>query len=352
MKILYAAAAAALLSFATPTPISAQSGVVRWLPQTQPSSVGPLMLGVARSDLSWKTLVATYDGRSDAMRVLAAAPRGRQFSMVGEASVLLIEYHPQPDQPSFAFLCSLARGTCAETAPPPDYATDYIPLGDDRVLSLSPAGAMVYEQATGSWHAVPRRPRGTYGTPVRLANGDVLVSGGVSGLDDFMGDAVAVSHLFSAATETWIATGSLDEARVGHTATLLPDGDVVVIGGHQRSVDAQAVERLDLESSEWEVVLAAWPGRTGHSATLLSDGTILVLGGGLEIDGYPRTFESVVIGPATASWRSVPIAVGQHSGHAAYLLSEQEIVLLGGNCPLARGQEYCPPERYSLALVE
>jgi hypothetical protein len=55
-----------------------------------------------------------------------------------------------------------------------------------------------------------------------LPDGQVLVSGGAS---------LATAELYDAATATWAFTGSLNQARNSHTATLLPDGTVLAAGG-------------------------------------------------------------------------------------------------------------------------
>jgi hypothetical protein len=57
----------------------------------------------------------------------------------------------------------------------------------------------------------------------------VLAAGGAGNLSDM--SFVADANLFDPSSGTWTATESLIVARKFHTATLLPDGTVLVAGG-------------------------------------------------------------------------------------------------------------------------
>jgi len=64
-------------------------------------------------------------------------------------------------------------------------------------------------------------------TATLLPNGKVLVAGGL----DISNNALASAELYDPTSGTWTATGSLATARYVHTATLLPNGKVLVVGG-------------------------------------------------------------------------------------------------------------------------
>ncbi|HET8844011.1 MAG TPA: kelch repeat-containing protein [Ktedonobacteraceae bacterium] len=87
--------------------------------------------------------------------------------------------------------------------------------------TLSPATAGNWTP-TGSLH----QGRGLH-TATLLPNGRVLITGG--SFDDL--NALTSAELYDPATGTWTATGSLHQARALHTATLLPNGQVLVAGG-------------------------------------------------------------------------------------------------------------------------
>src|SRR5947207_475805 len=77
----------------------------------------------------------------------------------------------------------------------------------------------------------------------------------------------------------FVITGSLAMARRGHTATLLPNGKVLVAGGFGTSILASA-ELYDPASGTWSATGNLITGRSGHTATLLPSGKVLIAGGG------------------------------------------------------------------------
>ena len=65
-------------------------------------------------------------------------------------------------------------------------------------------------------------------TATLLPNGQVLVAGGYT---DFYAAALASAELYTPATGTWKTTGSMNTSRINQTATLLNNGQVLVAGG-------------------------------------------------------------------------------------------------------------------------
>jgi hypothetical protein len=67
----------------------------------------------------------------------------------------------------------------------------------------------------------------------------VLAAGG---LDDKNKKDVSSDELYDPATGTWSGTGDLSQPRDRHTATLLPDGRVLVAGGVRKKSSLASAE--------------------------------------------------------------------------------------------------------------
>jgi hypothetical protein len=109
----------------------------------------------------------------------------------------------------------------------------------------------------------------------RLLDGRVLVTGGSTRLTGGPYGPVGSAELYDPASKAFSAAGNMTARRFGHTSTLLPDGDVLLVGGSEG-----AAERYRAASGTFESL----PGdegraRTGATATLLADGRVLVAGG-------------------------------------------------------------------------
>jgi hypothetical protein len=145
--------------------------------------------------------------------------------------------------------------------------------------STSSAIAEIWEPAAGAF------TRGNLENPPPLSTATVLSDGQVliveSGLPGRRG---ADAWLWDPVTESTIRAGSLDEGRLfGHTTTLLPDGRVLVIGGEVHGRDtaqtATVAEIWHPGLRQFDGAGSLNAGRSGHTATLLPDGRILVVGG-------------------------------------------------------------------------
>ena len=120
-------------------------------------------------------------------------------------------------------------------------------------------------------------------------------------------------------------------ARFQHTATVLKEGRVLVVGG--RSTDATvalaSVELFEPAANTWSQAAPLHTGRALHTATLMADGRVLI-GGGIGLpesdSGAPVSLTALssteVFDPKTNSWAAGPDLSEPRSGHSAVLTSE------------------------------
>src|SRR6266581_6329977 len=78
---------------------------------------------------------------------------------------------------------------------------------------------------------------------------------------------------------SWVPTGSLITARSRHTATLLPNGKVLVAGGNHGHAASSSAELYDPATGTWTATGSLGTARALHTATLLATGKVLVAGG-------------------------------------------------------------------------
>jgi hypothetical protein len=153
------------------------------------------------------------------------------------------------------------------------------------------ASAEVFDPATGLFSATADMGAARLGhTATLLSNGKVLIAGGSATVG--VGSAFATAEIFDPATETFAATGSMGTTRTFHTATLLNDGTVLVAGGDPNDIlnlgptsygwlpaPLASAELFDPAAGIFTETGGLVNGRENHTATLLKDGTVLVIGG-------------------------------------------------------------------------
>ena len=158
--------------------------------------------------------------------------------------------------------------------------------GSDFLSSFFGGSAQLYDPGTGTWSTVvsPGDNIGGYSyTATLLPDGRVLIVGGENSYGPIR------AQLYDPDTGTWSSTGDLNETRFNHTATLLPDGKVLVSGGTARRprqdnrdsgfVSLRSSELYDPNKGTWSFAGSLKTRRSGHTATLLPDGIPLLVGG-------------------------------------------------------------------------
>jgi N-acetylneuraminic acid mutarotase len=184
--------------------------------------------------------------------------------------------------------------------------------------------AELYNPATNSFSATGSLAQARSGhTAVLLPNGKILVAGGT----DLNNAALASVELYDPLTGAWSTTSKLNTARRLHTATLLPSGKVLVAGGETGNAATETAELYDPATGAWTARTRLRSPRYSHTATLLSTGQVLVAGGH---NGSVAIREVEVYDPATNSWTITGAMDAPRSLHTATLLLDGQTLVVGG----------------------
>lgn len=167
-------------------------------------------------------------------------------------------------------------------------------------------------------------------TATLLADGRVLIVGGSSPRAGYgsTDEPVASAEIWDPASGTFAVTGALLEPRSGHTATLLQDGRVLVVGGDGEDLIAATAEIWDPATGLFTSTGAPTRARTACTATLMADGTVLVVGG-RSPDGPTGSIESW--DPRTGLFHMVGQMRTPRFGHTATLLPDGRVLIVGGS---------------------
>jgi len=170
-------------------------------------------------------------------------------------------------------------------------------------------------------------------TATLLSDGRVLVVGGrgEGGLS-----TLASCELFDPKKSRWSTCAKLSIARSHHAATALDDGRLLISGGtthesiegQNRFVALASVEVYQPKKNVWTTVAPMTDARNGHTATLLLDGSVLVVGGAREQRQHLSSVERFE--PRANTWQlEKPLNVARWL-HAAVRTSDGDVVLVGG----------------------
>jgi hypothetical protein len=176
-------------------------------------------------------------------------------------------------------------------------------------------------------------------TATLLTSGQVLVAGGCGG-QDFLEVGQPVAELYDPATQVFTTTGSMQQPRCRHTAALLPNGKVFVFGGFGAAFDGPAeasssAELYDPATHRFSQIGSMAQARAAHTATVLANGRVLIVGGAtLGGWGFPfygsATPTAEIFDPATNTSTATGTMGAPRFGHTATLLASGKVLFTGG----------------------
>jgi len=215
--------------------------------------------------------------------------------------------------------------------------------------------AELYDPSTGNWTLTGSMvsPR-ELPTASILPNGKVLVAGGSP--DD--STILNTCELYDPSTGLWTATGSMNQERICHVAVTLLNGKVLVIGGgvgHRVWNDLNSTELYDPLTGVWTTTGSMKYPRLYHTASLLPDGNVLVVGGTDNKANRSIYNSSELYNPSTGIWSNAGDMLISRDRHAASLLNNGNVLITSGygtNLTALRSAELYVPSTNSFTASD
>jgi hypothetical protein len=216
------------------------------------------------------------------------------------------------------------------------------------------AESEIYNPSTGQWKVVGemRIPRSFF-TATVLPTGKAMAVGGRihTGPDYFDYHAIAWADLYDPATRKWSATGTMSISREDHSTSVLSNGQVLVMGGTTvdfNGITVASAEVYDSTTGSWITTGSMFQGRERSTATLLQNGQVLVAGGDY-YDGVNAGFltECELYDPAVGTWSATGSMATPRFGARAVPLADGRVLEAGGDTdfsgtPTASAELYSP----------
>ena len=197
--------------------------------------------------------------------------------------------------------------------------------------------AEIYDEATNTWTPTGSMnvARGEFATVV-LQDGRVLAVGGVA-TDE---TPLASAEIYDPATGIWTLTGSMGTGRNDLAVVVLKDGRVLAAGGGMGDEELPryaSAEIFDPHTGQWTPTgsMTAPRSETEHASVLLPDGQVLVPGG--HTAPHAPVSSADLYDPRTGTWSAASFMSVLRAGHVAVLLNGNRGALVMGGYSVEGG---------------
>ena len=272
------------------------------------------------------------------MAVKTRTGRGDTVTTLSDGRILVVGDLSSPDNWNGARVYSSLKGVWQSTAYLADkrrWHTSTLLL-DGRVLATGGrkmSGEVLhtvelFDPAVDSWTSTSMmHHERAFHAAALLNDGRVLVVGGFD--SDFR--TLASAEVYDPDTRTWTLVGDMSEARSIPTASVLHDGRVLVAGGSHTGAGPTAMRKTaeiyDPVANTWTPAGQFVIDRAGHSATVLKDGRVLVVGGA----GPASTIaQAEIYDPKKNAWSPAGNLALARTGHSAAIMSDGRVIVAGG----------------------
>jgi len=193
----------------------------------------------------------------------------------------------------------------------------------------------LYNSRTNTWRAVARMATKRINAhAVRLADECVLVTGG----RDKERDYFTTFETYDPKEDKWsnvVADMTTNMNRHSHSATTMLDGRGFLAGGkvhwQPRGQVTGSCGIYDPRNGtcQWMECAELPIARSRHSASLLLDGRVLIVGGQDQV--YGTLNSCVIFDPKTKKWSNAPNLIRPRYNHASATLLDGRVIVVGGN---------------------
>jgi hypothetical protein len=200
-------------------------------------------------------------------------------------------------------------------------------IGQPFLAVLAFAGCSQETAATGTLSQLGSMQVGrALHTATLLPDGRVLIAGG--GTPE---QPLRSAELYDPTQGLSKLTGDLNVARLGHTATLLPNGKILIIGGYGSGLlSSGTAEIYDRDTGAFRITGAPREPRSDHSALFLATGRVLVVGGDVSGNGSSPTRTAELYDPTTESFDFTGSMATARRPYGVVELDDSRVLVPGG----------------------